>query len=181
MHPAGLDRLAGYTSSSCRNREKRINGESKITYPGHGVSDRTVRCDRQQDTGLDAGSGERKKISALRNFRTAEEYKLIRYDVEGELIFDIVIHRFTLLCGGQLLFVLAENTGFDQLVNELLHGVHGAEEALGRHDDADIALGNGGLTFFSGLQGNKVEADHVAGEVDLTDTIGEDFFFGFHF
>ena len=31
-------------------------------------------------------------------------------------------------------FVLLEHTSFDELVDELLHGVEGGEEALRRHD-----------------------------------------------
>ena len=61
-------------------------------------------------------------------------------------------------------------------VCQVLHGIVGAQKALGRHDDADVALANGSGTVFTGLKGDEVEADHVACEVDLTNTVGENFF-----
>ncbi|MBO5763358.1 MAG: hypothetical protein J6R85_05755, partial [Lentisphaeria bacterium] len=73
-------------------------------------------------------------------------------------------------------FVLLEHAGFDELVDELLHGVEGSQEALGRHDDAFRDFGGGGGTVFAGLQGDKVETNHVTGEMDLTDTVSKDFF-----
>jgi hypothetical protein len=73
-------------------------------------------------------------------------------------------------------FVLLENTGFQQFVDELLHGVVSAQETLGRHDDTDVALGNGSGTVFTGLESNEIETNHSTGEMDLTDTISKNFF-----
>ena len=63
---------------------------------------------------------------------------------------------------------------------EVIAECESGEEALGRHDDTDTALGRGFAVFFR-LQGDEVIADHAAGEVDLTDTVCEDFFFVAHF
>ena len=77
-------------------------------------------------------------------------------------------------------FVLLQNAGIEQFVDELLHGVEGSQESLRRHDDPDIGLGNGCFPFFLGLEGDEVVADHAAREVDLTDAVSENFFL-FHF
>lgn len=75
--------------------------------------------------------------------------------------------------------VLLENAGFDELVNELLHAVEHGKEALGRHDNAfgRFRLRRGAIG--GGLKSDKVEANHVAREVDLTNAISVDFFFHF--
>ena len=73
-------------------------------------------------------------------------------------------------------FILFQNTGFQQLVDQLFHGVVGAQETLRRHDDADAALGHGSFTFSTGLKGDEVEADHGSCEVNLTDSVCKNFF-----
>ncbi len=73
--------------------------------------------------------------------------------------------------------VFLKNLGFYKFVNELLHGIEGGKEALGRHDDADVALTRGRLAFFFRLKSHEVETDHAACEVDLPDAVCEDFFF----
>ena len=73
-------------------------------------------------------------------------------------------------------FVLLKDAGFQQFVDELLHGVVGTQETLGRHDDADVALGHGSGTVFTGLEGNEIKTDHGSGKVDLTDAISKNFF-----
>ena len=78
-------------------------------------------------------------------------------------------------------FVLLEHAGFDELVDQLLHRVERGEEALRRHDDAHIALGNGGLAVFFGLKGHEILTHHAAREVDLTDAVRENFSFVRHF
>ena len=78
-------------------------------------------------------------------------------------------------------FVLLENTGFEQFVDELLHAVVGGKETLRRHDDTAVGLRNRSFAILFGLKSNKVIADHAAGEVDLTDAVCVDFFFVVHF
>ena len=81
----------------------------------------------------------------------------------------------------RLLLVFLENFCFDELVDELLHGGEGAEEALGRHDHADRSLGNRSLAVFGRLEGDEVESDHAARKVNLSNAVRKDFLFFVHF
>ena len=73
-------------------------------------------------------------------------------------------------------FVLLEDASFEQFVDQLFHGVEGAQESLRGHDDSDGALGNRGFAFSLGLEGHEVKADHCACEMNLSDTVCVDFF-----
>ena len=77
--------------------------------------------------------------------------------------------------------VLLEHARLDQTVDQLLHRVERREETLRGHDDADVALRNGRLAVLFRLERHEIETHHVAREVDLTDAVGENFFFGIHF
>ena len=79
-----------------------------------------------------------------------------------------------------VLLIFLEHLGFDQFVDELLHGVERGEEALRRHDDADVALRRRFLAIFIRLKRHEIEADHTAREMDLPDAVCEDFFLVCH-
>ena len=142
-----------------------------------------LQSDRETETGSEG---------MLRTRKSAHEAAFpLRDDAaEGERVLACAVrkseckfrvHRIGLCLWIELLvFVLLENASFDHLVDELLHGVHGAEEALRRHDHADVRDRGRGFAFASGLKGDEVKTDHVAGEVDLTDAVCEDFFFVCH-
>ena len=174
-----FDRHPRSDSDSGEGESRNRKGQTALS--GHGVSDGTIRTHRKQHSALQTGSGEHENTPALRQFRPAEDRKVFRNTDKGEFVIFADVHRVVHQKTIELLFVFAQDTGFDQFVNELLHGVESAQKTLGRHDDTDIALGNRGLTIFCGLQSDEVKANHVSGEVDLTDTVCEDFFFGFHF
>ena len=74
-------------------------------------------------------------------------------------------------------FVLAEDAGVDELVDQLLHAVESGEEALGRHDDAEAGFRSRRLAVASGLKGDAVKTNHVAGKVDLPNAVDEVFSF----
>ena len=76
-------------------------------------------------------------------------------------------------------FVLAKDAGGDELVDQLLHAVESGEEALGGHNDSEGRFGSGSLSFGAGLKGDHVETNHVASEVNLTDSVNVKFFFHF--
>ena len=78
------------------------------------------------------------------------------------------------------ILVLLQHAGLDELVDELLHGIEGREEALRRHDDAIFGFGGGSLTVFLRLKRDEVEADHAACEMDLADAVRENFFLVCH-
>ena len=81
----------------------------------------------------------------------------------------------------RLLLVFLQNVCFDELVDELLHGVEGCEEAVRGHDHADVALGKRSLAVFGRLEGDEVESDHAAREVNLSNAVRKDFLFFVHF
>ena len=128
--------------------------------------------------GLQRRGRKREKFSALQSRSRTEDPEIFRRLTAGVLFFPDSTHN-----GSErlLTFVFAQDTGFNQFVDQLLHGIKSTQKALGRHDDTDVALRSGSLTFFAGLQGDEIETDHVARKVDLTDTVCKNFFFGFHF
>ena len=75
--------------------------------------------------------------------------------------------------------ILLQHPSLDKLVDELLHGVEGGEEALRRHDKAGMGFWNGRLAFFGRLKRHEVKADHSTRKMDLPDAVGENFVFVF--
>ena len=73
-------------------------------------------------------------------------------------------------------FILLKDTGLQQLVDQLLHGVESTQESLRRHNDTHITLRCRSFSVFFRLESYKIETNHSTGKMNLTDAISENFF-----
>ena len=65
--------------------------------------------------------------------------------------------------------VLLENSGFQQLVDQLLHRIECTQKSLRRHDDALFDHRNRGFAFHFRLKRHEIKSDHSAGKVNPAD------------
>ena len=71
--------------------------------------------------------------------------------------------------------------GFDQFVEQLLHGIESRKKSPRRHVETEYCLRSGLFAVLLGLERDKIQTNHTAGEMNLTDSVCENLFLNGHF